>query len=212
VALVADGLSNREVARELGLSEHRVKKYLFHILRGEPRWCLASGVGRGWGGSRPDQSGRQSQRAFERPSAFETDGKALYKCEEPILVTDSRSNSRRWTVIASALLCAGLGVVVMYTKRNAFFSPLAVVVVAAIGLAAVLLQLRYYNREHTTPVQAPVWLNILGVGFALAALFADFLGLGWQMAQVMALGAVGSFAISSAMILHAFRKGRISSK
>jgi hypothetical protein len=189
-----------------------VKKYLFHILRGEPRWCLASGVGRGWGGSRPDQSGRQSQRAFERPSAFETDGKALYKCEEPILVTDSRSNSRRWTVIASALLCAGLGVVVMYTKRNAFFSPLAVVVVAAIGLAAVLLQLRYYNREHTTPVQAPVWLNILGVGFALAALFADFLGLGWQMAQVMALGAVGSFAISSAMILHAFRKGRISSK
>jgi transposase len=64
VALVADGLSNREVAWELGLSEHRVKKYLFHIfdklgdlqpsrtrgLRGEPRWCLASGVGRRWGG------------------------------------------------------------------------------------------------------------------------------------------------------------------
>jgi DNA-binding NarL/FixJ family response regulator len=31
VALVADGLSNRECARELGLSEHTVKKYLFHI-------------------------------------------------------------------------------------------------------------------------------------------------------------------------------------
>lgn len=31
VALVADGLSNREVARELGLSEHTVKKYVFHI-------------------------------------------------------------------------------------------------------------------------------------------------------------------------------------
>lgn len=31
VALVADGLSNRAVARELGLSEHTVKKYLFHI-------------------------------------------------------------------------------------------------------------------------------------------------------------------------------------
>jgi DNA-binding NarL/FixJ family response regulator len=31
VALVADGFSNREVARELGLSEHTVKKYLFHI-------------------------------------------------------------------------------------------------------------------------------------------------------------------------------------
>jgi DNA-binding NarL/FixJ family response regulator len=31
VALVADGLSNREVARELGLSVHTVKKYMFHI-------------------------------------------------------------------------------------------------------------------------------------------------------------------------------------
>lgn len=31
VALVADGLSNRAVARELGLSEHTIKKYLFRI-------------------------------------------------------------------------------------------------------------------------------------------------------------------------------------
>jgi DNA-binding NarL/FixJ family response regulator len=31
VALVADGLSNREVAHELHLSEHTIKKYLFHI-------------------------------------------------------------------------------------------------------------------------------------------------------------------------------------
>jgi drug/metabolite transporter (DMT)-like permease len=143
---------------------------------------------------------------------FETISKALYKCGEPILVPESRPNSRRWTVIASGLLCCGLGVVVLYTKRSAFFSPLAVVVVAAIGLAAVLLQLRYYNREHSTPVQAPVWLNILGIGFALAALFADFLGLSWDTAQVMALGAVGSFAISSAMILQAFRKNRTPSK
>jgi uncharacterized membrane protein len=127
-------------------------------------------------------------------------------------VADNRSYSRRWTVIASALLCCGLGVVVLYTRRSAFFSPLAVVVVAAIGLAAVLLQLRFYNREHTNPVHAPVWLNILGVGFALAAFFADFLGLSWQMAEVVALGAVGSFAISSAMILHAFRKNRVTSK
>jgi hypothetical protein len=57
-----------------------------------------------------------------------------------------------------------------------------------------------------------VWLNILGVGFALAAFFADFRGLSWQMAEVVALGAVGSFAISSAMILHAFRKNRMTSK
>jgi DNA-binding NarL/FixJ family response regulator len=31
VALVADGLTNRQVARELSLSEHTVKKYLFRI-------------------------------------------------------------------------------------------------------------------------------------------------------------------------------------
>ena len=81
-----------------------------------------------------------------------------------------------------------------------------------VGLAAVLLQLRYYNREHGNPIQAPVWLNIVGVLFALIALLADFLGLSWEIAQVMALGAVGSFGISSAMILHAFRKHRTISK
>jgi len=125
-----------------------------------------------------------------------------------MLVPESRPNSRRWTVIASGLLCCGLGVVVLYTKRSAFSSSLAVVVVAAIGLAAVLLQLRYYNREHSKPVHAPVWLNLVGVLFALAALLSDVLGLSWQMAQVMALGAVGSFSISSGLILHAFRKRR----
>src|SRR6266550_3409052 len=31
VALVSEGLSNREVAQELGLSEHTIKKYLFRI-------------------------------------------------------------------------------------------------------------------------------------------------------------------------------------
>jgi DNA-binding NarL/FixJ family response regulator len=31
VALVADGLSNREIAHELNLSEHTIKKYLFRI-------------------------------------------------------------------------------------------------------------------------------------------------------------------------------------
>jgi len=127
-------------------------------------------------------------------------------------VSDSQPNSRRWTVISSALLCCGLGVVVIYTKRSAFFSPLAVVVVAAIGLAAVLLQLRLYNREHRVPVQAPMWLNVLGVGFALSALFSDLLHLSWQTAQVMALGAVGSFSVSGALILHAFRKDRVASK
>lgn len=31
VALVAEGLANREIARELNLSEHTIKKYLFRI-------------------------------------------------------------------------------------------------------------------------------------------------------------------------------------
>lgn len=31
VALVADGLSNREIAHELGLSQHTIKKYLFRV-------------------------------------------------------------------------------------------------------------------------------------------------------------------------------------
>jgi ABC-type Mn2+/Zn2+ transport system permease subunit len=127
-------------------------------------------------------------------------------------VADRQPNSRRWTVITSALLCAGLGLVVMYTKRSAFSSPVAVVVVAAIGLAAVLLQLRFYNREHNIPVRAPVWLNIVGVACALSALFADVLRFSPQMAEVMALGAIGSFSISSALILHAFRKRRNAAK
>lgn len=120
----------------------------------------------------------------------------------------SSSKSRRWTVIAAGLLCGLLALVVIYPKPNAFRSPLAVVTVAAIGLVAVLLQLRFYNRQRSKPVRAPVWLNILGIVFALAALFSDVLHLNSDMTQLMALGAIGSFSISSAVILHAFRKRR----
>jgi len=99
-----------------------------------------------------------------------------------------------------------LALIVLYTNRGAFFSPLAIVVVAAIGLAAVLAQVRFYNRDRSDPVQGPVWLNVLGVVFALLAQFADSLHLRPALAQVMALLAVGSFAVSGAVILHAFRK------
>ena len=119
---------------------------------------------------------------------------------------------RRWAVLASGLLCLMLALVVLYTNRGAFFSPLAVVVVAAIGLAAVLVQLRFYNREHSQPVEVPVWLNVVGVVFALAALFADVLHLKPALAQIMALLAVGSFAVSGAIILHAFRKRDAASR
>ena len=110
------------------------------------------------------------------------------------------SPSRRWTVIAAGLLIAALTLVVTYTNRSAFLSPLAVVVISAIGLAAVLLQLRF-RRDLTNAVHAPVWLNVLGVLFALPALFADFLRLGSQFSELMALGAVGCFGISSVIVL-----------
>jgi uncharacterized membrane protein len=119
---------------------------------------------------------------------------------------------RRRTVLASSMLCGVLGLVVLYTNRKAFFSPLAIVVVAAIGLVAVLLQLRFHNRGTTDVVHAPVWLNVLGILFALGALFADYMRLSSNAAQFMALGAVGSFGVSGAIILHAFRKHRIAAK
>jgi hypothetical protein len=119
---------------------------------------------------------------------------------------------RRWTVIASGLLCGLLALVVIYTKPRAFYSPIAVMIVAAIGLAAVLLQLRFYNREQSRPLRAPVWLNLLGILFALAALFSDVLRLRPALAQVTALGAIAAFSISSAIILHGFRKHRIAEK
>ena len=121
-------------------------------------------------------------------------------------VETTNRKSWRGTVIASGLLCLGLALVVIYTGPRAFLSPLAVVVLAAIGLAAVLLQLHFYNREQSKPVRGPVWLNVLGVLFAVAALFADVLRLRPQVAQMMALGAIGAFCISSAVILHSFRK------
>lgn len=115
-------------------------------------------------------------------------------------------------MIASGLLCGALALVVIFTTRRAFFSPLAVLVVAAIGLAAVLLQLRLRNRDQAHAVHPPFWLNVVGILCAVAALFADLLRLGSELTQVLALTAIGSFAISSAIILHAFRKQRIASK
>jgi len=127
-------------------------------------------------------------------------------------LTDSQPKPRRWTVLASGLLCGLLALVVIFTKRSAFFSPVAVVVVAAIGSAAVLLQLRLRNRDQARAVHPPVWLNLLGIVFALVALFADLLHLKPEMTQLMALVAVGTFGVSGAIVLHAFRKGRAEQK
>jgi hypothetical protein len=115
-------------------------------------------------------------------------------------------------VIASGLLCGVLALVVAFTNRSAFYSPMALVVVAAVGAAAVLLQLRLRNRQHLDIVHPPLWLNILGILFALVALAGDYLRISPPLIQLLALGAVGCFGISSAVVLHAFRKDRVASK
>jgi uncharacterized membrane protein len=114
---------------------------------------------------------------------------------------------RRWTIFAAALLLLALALVVIYTSRAAFFSPLALVVVAAIGLAALLMQLRF-RRDIGQPVRAPFWLNVLGLIGAAAAIFSDRLHLTPRMFQSVALAAVTCFGISGIVVLHALRKPR----
>jgi hypothetical protein len=117
----------------------------------------------------------------------------------------SQSNvARRWTVIASGLLLLALALVVIYTGQNAFSSPIALVVVAAIGLAALLLQLRF--RRDLPNVHSPLWLNVLGVICAMISLFADYLRLTTQMLDLVAFAAVVCFGISGSLILHALRR------
>jgi uncharacterized membrane protein len=112
---------------------------------------------------------------------------------------------RGWSLVAAGLLLLALGLVVIYTSRPAFSSPLAMVVVAAIGLAALLLQLRL-RKDVKTTVHAPLWLNLLGLFFALGAVFADRVGLNPKRMLVAALGAVVCFAISGAVVLRALRR------
>jgi len=98
---------------------------------------------------------------------------------------------------------------VLYTSRSAFTSPLALVVVATIGIAALLLQLRLrkdLSAEQSTRVRAPLWLNAIGVVFAIAAVFADIMRLSANFMLVAALGSVVCFAVSGTAILRALRK------
>jgi uncharacterized membrane protein len=126
---------------------------------------------------------------------------------------DAASNSsavvrpRRWTIFAAALLLLALALVVIYTSRAAFFSPLALVVVAAIGLAALLIQLRF-RRDIDRPIRAPFWLNVLGLICAAVAIFSDRLHLTSRAFQGVALAAVTCFGISGIVVLHALRKPR----
>jgi uncharacterized membrane protein len=126
-------------------------------------------------------------------------------------LSDATSNpvpapkARRWTILAAGFLLLALALVIIYTSRRALFSPLALVVVAAIGLAALLLQLRL-RRDTVIRVHSPFSLNLLGLIFAAAAIFSDLLHLSAALLQVAALGAVVCFAISGIVVLHALRK------
>lgn len=117
----------------------------------------------------------------------------------------SQSNvARRWTVIASGLLILALALVVIYTGPNAFYSPIALVVVSAIGLAALLLQVLF--RRDLPDIHPPLWLNVLGILCALVSLFADYLRMSRQMLYPVAFAAVVCFGISGSLILRALRR------
>ena len=116
-------------------------------------------------------------------------------------------SERRWNVILSGLLIGTLAVIVTFTNRAAFLSPIAVVVVTAIGVVALMLQLRFRYREMTM-VRAPMWLNIVGTVFALTAFFGDFLRLSPGVAEVVALVAVGCYGVSGGVVLHELRRQR----
>ena len=112
---------------------------------------------------------------------------------------------RGWSLVAAGLLLLALALVVIYTSRSAFFSPLALVVVASIGLAALLLQLRL-RKDVDRGIHAPLWLNVLGLVFAIGAVVADFLHLSANVMMAAALGAVICFAVSGVVVLDALRK------
>jgi hypothetical protein len=120
-------------------------------------------------------------------------------------VTDPRSGmARRWTVIASGLLLLALALVVIYTGPNAFYSPIALVVVAAIGLAALLLQVWF--RQDLPNIYSPLWLNILGIVCAMVSLFGDYLRIPRRILELVAFAAIVCFGISGALILSALRR------
>src|SRR5580700_7032733 len=129
------------------------------------------------------------------------------------------------TIIAAGLLLAALAVVILYTSRRAFLSPVAMVVVAAIGVAALLLQRRLRpdlqsdphpeirpamqpSTAQAPPTRAPLRLNAAGVVFAIAAVFADVLHLNPALMLISALAAVIAFAISAVIVLKALRTPR----
>ena len=98
----------------------------------------------------------------------------------------------------------------IYTSRGAFSSPIAVLVVAAIGFAAVLLQVQL-QKNVGNAVRSPLWLNLFGIVLAAGALFGESFHMSARSAELSALGAIGCFGVSGAILLEAMRKDRATS-
>jgi hypothetical protein len=193
-------------------------------------------MGRAASAVRPRAARRSSRTVAEaRPQGrrihFENRPPPLYK--SPYGHVPDTPPTRGPTVIAAGLLLAALSVVVLYTSRRAFLSPVAMVVVAAIGVAALLLQRRLrpdfrpdprsdprpdLHSDHSPatqpsttpapPTRAPLRLNAAGVVFAIVAVFADVLHLNPALMLIAALAAVIAFALSAVIVLKALRTPR----
>jgi hypothetical protein len=117
------------------------------------------------------------------------------------------------TILAAGLLLAALALVVIYTNRAAFVSPLALVVVAAIGIAALFLQIRMHPDlqlalEKTSFARSSLWINAVGVVFATLAVFGDFFRVSAMILRMATLAAVLCFAVSGAIVLGTLRRRR----
>lgn len=125
-------------------------------------------------------------------------------------MTPFSAKHRRWTVIASGLLVGALALIVTFTSRAAFLSPAAVVVVAAVGIMALMLQLRLRYPGHASKIQLPSWLNLAGGIMAIAAFLKDWLHIPTGVAEIITLAAICCFGVSGALVLHRVRKSRVS--
>lgn len=123
-----------------------------------------------------------------------------------------RPTPRRWTVITSGLLLGALALVVTFTSRAALLSPTAVAVVAAVGVMALMLQLRLRYPQNIGSIHLPSWLNFAGGILALSAFMCDWLHIRVAIAELITLGAIGCFGVSGVLVLHNLRKRRANNQ
>jgi uncharacterized membrane protein len=123
-----------------------------------------------------------------------------------------QGSQRRWTVISSGILVAALALIVMFTNSAAFFSPTAVAVVAAVGVMALMLQLKFRYPQKAGEVHLTTWFNLAGGILALMAFFRGWLHIRSAFAELITLAAIGCFGVSGALVLHKLRKRRTSNQ